>query len=198
MMTWREAATEAIEVEAIVVSTLAERLDAGFEFTVDAMAACTGRVVVVGLGKSGLVGAKIAASLASTGTPSFFVHAADGLHGDAGAIHSDDVVLAISSSGRTAEVVRLAELAKLRGCTIVAMVGLAKSPLGLLADAIVDIGVHREADPLGLVPTSSTTATLVLGDALVAALMTIRGFTRADFGVNHPGGALGAAVRASG
>ena len=193
-MSWREAGKAAIETEQAVLAQLGERLGDGFEATVDYILEASGHVIVTGLGKSGLVGAKIAASLSSTGTPAFFVHAADALHGDAGAITPGDVVVAISNSGSTAEVVAVAALAAERGCTVVAMTGGSDSPLARGADEVVDIGVAREADPLGLAPTSSTTATIVMGDAIVAALMAAREFTRADFGVNHPGGALGQAV----
>jgi arabinose-5-phosphate isomerase len=155
--------------------------------------ATTGRVVVTGLGKSGLVGTKLAATLASTGTPAFFVHAADALHGDAGMVTVDDVLLAISKSGTTAEVVRFAEVARSRGVTVVAVTGCGGgSALCALADATVDIGDGSEADPFDLVPTTSTAVTAVVGDALAVALMVARGFGPDDFHQHHPGGALGA------
>ena len=194
-MSWRAAAEAAIKTEQAVLAQLGDRLGDDFAATVEHIMAASGHVVVTGLGKSGLVGAKIAASLASTGTPSFFVHSTDALHGDAGAITEGDVVVAISNSGTTAEVVAVAELASKRGCVVVAMTGGADSALAACADAVVDIAVEREADPLGLAPTSSTTATMAMGDAIVAALMAARGFTSTDFGVNHPGGALGAMTR---
>ncbi len=155
--------------------------------------AVQGRVVVTGLGKSGLVGAKLAATLASTGTPALFVHAADALHGDAGMVAEDDLLLAISKSGTTPEVVRFAEVVLARGVEVVAMTGCGGgSPLCALASATVDIGVASEADPFDLVPTTSTTVTAVVGDALALALMAARGFGPADFHRHHPGGALGA------
>jgi arabinose-5-phosphate isomerase len=150
-------------------------------------------VVVTGLGKSGLVGAKLAATLASTGTPAFFVHAADALHGDAGMVGPEDLLLAISKSGSTAEVVRFAEVVGARGVEVVAMTGCGgSSELCKVATATVDIGVTSEADPFDLVPTSSTTVTLAVGDALAVALMVARGFGPTDFHQHHPGGALGA------
>lgn len=155
--------------------------------------AVRGRVVVTGLGKSGLVGAKLAATLASTGTPAFFVHAADALHGDAGMVGPDDLLLAISKSGTTAEVVRFAEVVAARGVEVVAMTGCGgESVLCKVATATIDIGVTAEADPFDLVPTTSTTITLVVGDALAVALMVARGFGPTDFHLHHPGGALGA------
>ena len=159
----------------------------------DRLLAVRGRVVVTGLGKSGLVGAKLAATLASTGTPALFVHAADALHGDAGMVAADDLLLAISKSGATEEVVRFAEVVRARGLEVVAMTGCGGgSPLCDLACAVVDIGVTAEADPFDLVPTTSTAVTAVVGDALAVALMVARGFGPADFHRHHPGGALGA------
>jgi arabinose-5-phosphate isomerase len=156
-----------------------------------------GRVAVTGLGKSGLVGAKIAATLASTGTPSFFVHAADALHGDAGMVTDDDVLLAISKSGATTEVVQFAGMTRRRGVKVVAMTGCdGCSPLCQLADATIDIGVETEADPWDLVPSTSTAVTAVVGDALAIALMVARDFGPDDFRVHHPGGALGERLRA--
>ncbi len=194
-MTYIQAAERLLNLEARALAGLAARLDSGFRHAVMAVLEAPGHVIVTGLGKSGLIGAKIAASLASTGTPAFFVHSADALHGDAGAVTERDVVIAISNSGTTAEVVAFAAMCRGRACTVVAMTGDSRSPLARGADATIDIAIDSEADPLGLAPTSSTTVTLAMGDALVAALMEARSFTPADFGVNHPGGALGAAVR---
>jgi arabinose-5-phosphate isomerase len=150
-------------------------------------------VAVSGLGKSGLVGAKLAATLASTGTPAYFVHAADALHGDSGALVAGDVLIAISKSGSTAEVVRFAEMAAARGVPVIAMAGCGgASPLGKLATVVIDIAVDCEADPYDLVPTTSTSVTAALGDALAIALMVARGHGPAEFRVHHPGGALGA------
>jgi arabinose-5-phosphate isomerase len=161
--------------------------------------AVRGRVVVTGLGKSGLVGAKLAATLASTGTPAFFVHAADALHGDAGMVAADDLLLAISKSGTTPEVVRFAELVRARGVDVVAVTGCGGgSALCALAAATVDIGVASEADPFDLVPTTSTAVTAVVGDALAVALMVARGFGPTDFHQHHPGGALGALLDGGG
>lgn len=161
--------------------------------------AVRGRVVVTGLGKSGLVGAKLAATLASTGTPAFFVHAADALHGDAGMVGPEDLLLAISKSGATAEVVRFAEVVRARGVEVVAVTGCGgASPLCALAGAVVDIGVESEADPFDLVPTTSTAVTAIVGDALAVALMVARGFGPADFHRHHPGGALGALLEGGG
>jgi len=159
----------------------------------DRLLAVQGRVVVTGLGKSGLVGAKLAATLASTGTPAFFVHAADALHGDAGMVLGDDLLLAISKSGTTPEVVRFAELVRARGVDVVAVTGCGgASPLCAVATAVVDIGVDAEADPFDLVPTTSTAVTAIVGDALAVALMVARGFGPDDFHQHHPAGALGA------
>jgi arabinose-5-phosphate isomerase len=154
--------------------------------------ATSGRVVVTGLGKSGLVGAKLAATLASTGTPAFFVHAADALHGDAGMVAPGDVLLAISKSGSTSEVTQFARMARGRGIPVVAMTGCGgSSELGRECDALVDVGVECEADPHDLAPTTSTSVTAVVGDALAVALMVAKGFGPGDFHGYHPAGALG-------
>jgi arabinose-5-phosphate isomerase len=155
---------------------------------------CSGRVIVTGLGKSGLVGRKIAATLASTGTPAFFVHAGEAHHGDAGMVLRGDVLIAISNSGETHEVIEFAKLAKARGVTVIAMSGGNASTLTSIADECLFCGVEREADPLDLAPTASTAATMALGDALGVALMVVRGFTAADFLSNHPAGSLGRTV----
>ena len=187
-----EAGRAALDQVVREVQVAAERFDAVLP-ALERLLAVRGRVVVTGLGKSGLVGAKLAATLASTGTPAFFVHAADALHGDAGMVGPDDLLLAISKSGSTAEVVRFAEVVAARGVEVVAMTGCGgSSALCKLATATIDIGVTTEADPFDLVPTSSTAVTLVVGDALAVALMVARGFGPADFHAHHPGGALGA------
>jgi arabinose-5-phosphate isomerase len=174
------------------VRSAAARFDGALP-ALERLLAVRGRVVVTGLGKSGLVGAKLAATLASTGTSAFFVHAADALHGDAGMVGQDDLLLAISKSGSTAEVVRFAEVVAARGVEVVAMTGCGgRSALSKVAAARIDVGVDCEADPFDLVPTTSTTVTLVVGDALAVALMVARGFGPADFHEHHPGGALGA------
>ena len=186
------AAADAIRHETTAVEALLHRLDETFLAVVDEIAAAPGRVVVTGLGKSGIVGRKIAATLASTGTPAIFVHAVEALHGDSGMVTEGDVMLAISNSGETAEACEFARLVTARGIPVVALVGRTNSTLARCAKHVLDIGVPREADPLNLVPTASTTATLVLGDALASALMVRRGFTASDFARFHPGGSLGA------
>ena len=162
------------------------------EAAVDLLLRISGRVVVTGLGKSGLVGAKLAATLSSTGTSAVFIHAADALHGDAGGVRTDDAVVAISNSGETAEVCRFVELVKELGVAVVALTGCpGSSTLCRLADVRLDVGVEQEADPYDLVPSASTAATAVMGDALAIALMVARGFGPADFRRHHPAGALG-------
>jgi arabinose-5-phosphate isomerase len=192
------AADEALARSAAAVAAVRTR----FESCTDALAlllATEGRVVVTGLGKSGLVGTKLASTLASTGTPSFFVHASDALHGDAGMVAAGDVLLAISKSGTTAEVVQFAAMVQSRGVQVVAMTGCdGRSQLHTIADATIDIGVETEADPWDLVPTTSTAVTAVVGDALAVALMVAKGFGPDDFRVHHPGGALGARLRGEG
>jgi arabinose-5-phosphate isomerase len=150
-----------------------------------------GRVIVTGMGKSGHIGNKIAATFASTGTPSYFVHPAEASHGDIGMITSDDIVLALSNSGNTAEITTLLPVLKRKGIKLITLTGNTSSELALAADANIDASVSEEACPLGLAPTSSTTVTLILGDALAMALLEARGFTRDDFAMSHPGGSLG-------
>jgi arabinose-5-phosphate isomerase len=186
------AARETLRQEAEAVAALVGRLDATFTAVVDALLACSGRVVVCGLGKSGIIGRKIAATLASTGTPAVFVHAAEALHGDSGMVVKGDVMLALSASGQTAEVCQFAAFAHTRGVTVIALTGGADSTLAKLSAYVLDIGVLREAEPLNLAPTASTTATLAMGDALASALMVRRGFTETDFAGFHPAGSLGA------
>ncbi|KPV41035.1 hypothetical protein AN478_03670 [Thiohalorhabdus denitrificans] len=181
--------TLAIEADAI---RAAERsLDGAFERTTELILGSQGRVVVTGMGKSGLIGRKIAATLASTGTPAFFMHPAEGSHGDLGMVTRQDVVLAISSSGETQEVVALLPLLQRLKVPLVAMVGRLDSTLGSRSDAVLDISVETEACPMNLAPTASTTVTLALGDALAVALLEERGFTPEDFARFHPGGSLG-------
>jgi arabinose-5-phosphate isomerase len=185
------AARSAIEHEVVAVAALSQRLDARFLAVVDAVAGRAGRVVVTGMGKSGLIGRKIAATLASTGTPAFFVHSADALHGDSGAIGGGDILLALSASGETSEVCAVAALAASMGVPTIAMTGAPHSTLAAGARYLLDVSVPREADPLDLAPTASTTAALAMGDALAAALMVRAGFTSRDFARFHPGGPLG-------
>jgi arabinose-5-phosphate isomerase len=180
-----------IETEAGAIAALSERVDDQFLAACDFMVHCSGRVVVIGMGKSGHIGSKIAATMASTGTPAFFVHPAEASHGDLGMIKSVDVVLAISNSGETEEVNLILPLLKRLGVRIVAMTGNRASTLARHADAHIDVSVEKEACPLGLAPTSSTTAALVMGDALAISLLETRGFTREDFARSHPAGQLG-------
>lgn len=180
-----------ITMERDAITKLLERLDDNFSRACSLLLDCKGRVVVTGMGKSGHIGNKIAATLASTGTPAFFMHPGEASHGDLGMITADDVVLSISSSGSTQEVLTLIPLIKRLGVPMIAMTGKADSALATSADVHLDISVETEACPLGLAPTSSTTVTLVLGDALAVALLEARGFSAEDFAFSHPGGALG-------
>jgi arabinose-5-phosphate isomerase len=180
-----------IETEAGAVANLSERIDEQFLAACRLMLDCRGRIVVIGMGKSGHIGSKIAATLASTGTAAFFVHPAEASHGDLGMIKASDVVLAISNSGETEEVNLILPLLKRLGARIVAMTGNRESTLARHADAHLDVSVEKEACPLGLAPTSSTTAALVMGDALAVSLLESRGFTREDFARSHPAGQLG-------
>ncbi|MCI6231445.1 MAG: KpsF/GutQ family sugar-phosphate isomerase [Selenomonas sp.] len=187
----QEKAVETLEIEAAAVKRLTERIDAEFVAAVNCILACKARVIVTGMGKSGHVGRKIAATLASTGTPSFFLHPAEAFHGDLGMVTEQDVVIAISNSGESSEVVNILPIIRRIGATIIAMSGRRESQLGQFADYFIDISVEREACPLGLAPTASTTATLAMGDAIAMALMSCRNFTSQDFALFHPGGALG-------
>jgi arabinose-5-phosphate isomerase len=186
-----EMGREALRIEARAVAALVDRLGADFELACRMLLACSGRVVVSGMGKSGHVGGKIAATLASTGTPAFFLHPAEASHGDLGMVAKGDVVLAISYSGETAELLTILPLFKRMGAPLVAMTGNPQSTLAREADVHLDISVPAEACPLNLAPTASTTATLAMGDALAVALLKHRGFTEADFARSHPGGSLG-------
>ncbi|CAM4237242.1 KpsF/GutQ family sugar-phosphate isomerase [Vreelandella rituensis] len=187
----RESAVRTLMVEQAAIGALIGKLDAGFDQACQLILACTGRVVVTGMGKSGHIAGKIAATLASTGTPAFFVHPGEASHGDLGMITRGDVVLALSNSGETSEVTALLPLLKRMGAPLVSMTGRPGSTLAQHADAHLDSGVEREACPLDLAPTSSTTAALALGDALAVALLEARGFTAEDFALSHPGGSLG-------
>lgn len=180
-----------LDIERAAVDALHARIDDRFVAACEILLGCRGRVIVTGMGKSGHIGSKIAATLASTGTPAFFVHPGEASHGDLGMITRDDVVLAISSSGETHEVVTILPLIKRLGVPLVSMTGKPESTMAKLADVHLDISVAQEACPLNLAPTASTTVTLVLGDALAVALLEARGFTEADFARSHPGGALG-------
>jgi arabinose-5-phosphate isomerase len=178
-------------MERDAVSVLAERIDETFERACEILLGCKGRVVVTGMGKSGHIGNKIAATLASTGTPAFFVHPGEASHGDLGMITSGDVVIALSNSGTTAELITILPLLKLLAVPVIALTGNPSSELAISADVHLNVGVSEEACPLNLAPTSSTTVTLVMGDALAIALLEARGFTANDFAMSHPGGALG-------
>ena len=187
----KEKAVETLEIEAAAVKRLTERIDEEFVAAVNCILACKARVIVTGMGKSGHVGRKIAATLASTGTPSFFLHPAEAFHGDLGMVTEQDVVIAISNSGESSEIVNILPIIRRIGATTIAMSGRRTSQLGQFADYFIDISVEREACPLGLAPTASTTATLAMGDAIAMALMSCRNFTSQDFALFHPGGALG-------
>jgi arabinose-5-phosphate isomerase len=186
-----QSAQRTIRLEIESIQDLLQRIDGDFVRACELILASKGRVVVVGMGKSGHVGNKIAATLASTGTTAFFVHPAEASHGDMGMITRDDVVLALSNSGSTAEIVTLLPLIKRLGITLISMTGNPSSPLAQAAEVNLDARVTQEACPLNLAPTSSTTVSLVLGDALAIALLEARGFTAEDFAFSHPGGALG-------
>lgn len=184
-------ATAVIQTEMKAVAKLAERIDVQFVHACHLLLECKGRVVVTGMGKSGHIAGKIAATLASTGTPAFFVHPGEASHGDLGMITRQDVVLALSNSGETEEILTILPIIKRLGVPLVAMTGNAESALARLASVHIDVGVEQEACPLGLAPTSSTTAALVMGDALAVSLLQSKGFTRDDFALSHPGGSLG-------
>ena len=184
-------ARDVLEIEARGILSLIERLDENFARAVDLLYHCKGKVVVTGLGKSGLICRKIAATLSSTGTPSFFLHAGDGVHGDMGMIMKGDVVIAVSNSGETEEVLQLFRTMKRLGVKLIVMTGNPASTLSRAADVVLNAGVKEEACPLGLSPTASTTAALALGDALAVVLLEKRGFREEDFALRHPGGILG-------
>lgn len=189
--TFIESGLRTVAIEAQAASELQYRINEAFTVACETLLACEGRVIVTGMGKSGHIGNKVAATLASTGTPAFFVHPGEASHGDLGMITKNDVVLALSNSGNTAELVTLIPLIKRLGIPLVSMTGDADSVLAHAACANLDISVSSEACPLNLAPTTSTTVTLVMGDALAIALLESRGFTAEDFAFSHPGGALG-------
>ncbi len=184
-------ARQVLDIEADALRALSARLDHGFAEAVGIMLACKGRVVVTGMGKSGHVGCKIAATLASTGTPAFFMHPGEASHGDLGMIAHDDVVLALSNSGESNEIVSIIPLIKRRGAKLIAMTGNPGSVMARESDVHLNAAVDKEACPLNLAPTASTTAALALGDALAVALLDARGFSADDFARTHPGGSLG-------
>jgi arabinose-5-phosphate isomerase len=184
-------AADVLRIEADGIVSIIERLDHNFLRAIELLAGCSGKVVVTGMGKSGLICRKIAATLASTGTPSFFLHSGDAVHGDLGMVMKGDVVLAVSNSGETDEILKLLPHCKFLGLKLIVMTGNADSTLAKAADVVVNVGVKEEACPLGLAPTASTTAALAMGDALAVVLLEHKGFKEEDFAVRHPGGILG-------
>jgi len=190
-MEGRALARKVLETEAAAILALVERLDDRFDAAVQLLRSCKGRVILTGMGKSGIICRKIAATLTSTGTASFFLHPAEAIHGDLGAIQSDDVVVAVSNSGEVAELMQLLETIKRLGARLVAITGVAGSTLAQAADVALDCSVTEEACPMNLVPTASTTAALALGDALAMTLLVEKGFRQEDFASLHPGGKLG-------
>ncbi len=186
-----EIARRVIRTEADAVASLTEKLDSNFERVIDLIYDCHGRVIVTGMGKSGLVGKKIAATLASTGTPSFFMHPAEASHGDLGMVTSDDVIIAISYSGETEELLGIIPFLKRFNVRLISITGNLQSTLSRSADVSLDISVKEEACPMGIVPTASTTAAMAVGDAIAVALLIKRGFKEEDFALFHPRGSLG-------
>lgn len=184
-------AKEVLQTEADGILAMIDRLDQNFNQAIALIMACPSRVIITGIGKSGIIGQKIAATLNSTGTSSFFLHPVEAMHGDLGIVTGDDVILAISNSGETPELNMLLPNFKKRGNQLIAMTGNLNSTLARTADAVLDVGVQREACPLGLAPTASTTATLAMGDALAVVLLNLKQFNENDFLRNHPGGTLG-------
>ncbi|CAI1003120.1 Arabinose 5-phosphate isomerase KdsD [Serratia marcescens] len=188
---FQQAGKEVLQIERDGLAQLDSYINADFTRACETIAACDGKVVVMGMGKSGHIGCKIAATFASTGTPSFFVHPAEASHGDLGMVTPQDIVLAISNSGESSEILALIPVLKRQRITLICMTNNPESSMGKAADIHLCIKVPQEACPLGLAPTTSTTATLVMGDALAVALLKARGFTPEDFALSHPGGALG-------
>jgi len=186
-----EAARKVLRIEAAAVTALTTRINGEFVRAVEMILACSGRVVITGMGKSGLICQKIAATMASTGTPALFLHPAEGVHGDLGMVAKGDVVIAVSNSGETEELTRILPVIKRMGLPLIAMAGKSDSTLARAGDVFLDISVKEEACPLQLAPTASTTATLAMGDALAVALLLERGFQEEDFALYHPAGALG-------
>jgi len=186
-----ELGVAVLKTESEAISTLIERLDQSFYQACDMILGCDGRIVVTGMGKSGHISNKIAATLASTGTPAFFMHPGEASHGDLGMITADDLVIALSNSGETSEITLLLPLLKRLGIPLIALTGKPHSTIARVADINLDVSVDKEACPLGLAPTSSTTASLAMGDALAVAVLEARGFTEEDFALSHPGGNLG-------
>lgn len=186
-----DLARKVLQTEAAAILALVDRLDSRFEGAVRLLVDCRGRVVVTGMGKSGIICRKIASTLSSTGTPAFFLHPAEAIHGDLGAIHADDVLIALSNSGSTDELLQIIQAVKALGTRVVALTGAPQSALSKAADITLDCSVFAEACPLGLAPTASTTAALAMGDALAMSVLVARGFKLEDFARLHPGGRLG-------
>lgn len=186
-----DSARRVLRIEAEAIGELLQRLDARFEQAVDLLLACKGRVVVTGMGKSGLIGRKIAATFSSTGTPAIFLHPAEAVHGDLGMLMRDDVALAVSYGGETEEIIALLETIKRLGLRMIALTGNPRSTIATASDVVVDVSVKEEACSLNLAPTASTTAAMAMGDALAVALLDRRGFSSRDFAALHPGGRLG-------
>lgn len=184
-------AKKVIEAEAKAVASLSDRIGSEFEKAVDLICACKGRVIVTGMGKSGLIGRKISATMASTGTPALSLHPAEALHGDLGMVQENDIVLAMSNSGETDEIIRLLPSIKKIGASLISLVGRTDSTMAKHSDVVLDVSVEKEACPLGLAPTSSTTVTLAMGDALAICASEKKGFKLEDFALFHPGGNLG-------
>jgi arabinose-5-phosphate isomerase len=187
----KSRAERVLAVEASAIDGLRKKIDSDFGKAIDLLRSAKGKIVVTGMGKSGLIGRKIASTMASTGTPAFFLHPADGIHGDLGMVRKGDVVIALSNSGETEEIVRLLPVFQRMGLPMIAMTGNPESTLAKYADAVLDVGVPEEACSLGLAPTASTTAALAMGDALAVVLFEEKGFSEEDFASLHPGGALG-------
>ncbi len=187
----RALARKVLQTEAAAILALVDRLDARFDCAVHVLRQCRGRVILTGMGKSGIICRKIAATLTSTGTPAFFLHPAEAIHGDLGVIQGDDVIVALSYSGETDELLRLLETIRRVGAKLIVITGEPRSTLGAAADVAIDCGVTEEACPMNLVPTASTTAALAIGDALAMTLLVEKGFREEDFANLHPGGKLG-------
>jgi len=187
----RQAAVRTLDIETQAIAALIPRVDAAFEKACEILLACEGRIVVIGMGKSGHIGGKIAATLASTGSPAFFVHPAEASHGDLGMITDKDVVIALSNSGETSEILIILPLIKRLGVPLIGLIGNPNSTLAKAATVNLDVSVEKEACPLGLAPTASTTAALAMGDAMAVALLESREFNADDFARSHPGGRLG-------
>ncbi len=189
--TYIKAAKDVLKIEAEAIQSLIDRLDNNFLDAIDIIIASTGKVVVTGIGKSGLIAKKIASTFASTGTPSLFLHPAEGVHGDLGVLVKDDVLIALSNSGETNELLSMLPLVKRMGIKLISITGNVKSTLAKAGDVVIDLRIKEEACPLGLAPTASTTAALAMGDALAVSLLLKRGFKEEDFALLHPAGSLG-------